>query len=126
MKIVLKAGRQSAAFSMIEVLMTSVILGIMSTSMYAGMSSGFTAVNLARENLRAAQILTEKMEEFRTYSWSEVTSGGTNIPATFLAYFFPTNMSGSTNIDAANSGIIYTGAVTIANSGLTETYNTDL
>ena len=57
------------AFSMIEILVAMVVLGIMFVSLYSGFSSGFAVVQLARENLRATQILQEKMETIRLYTW---------------------------------------------------------
>ena len=47
---------------MVEVLVAVSLVGIMFVSLYSGISSGFAVVQLARENLRATQILQEKME----------------------------------------------------------------
>lgn len=104
---------------MMEVMISMVVLGLVFTSLYAGISSGFAAVNLARENYRATQILTEKMEEFRTFSWSQLSP--TNIPMTFIAYFFPTNVS-----NATNSGVVYNGTITLSAPDFSETYTNNL
>ena len=95
------------------------MLGMMVVSLYGGISSGFATVKAAREGLRASQILSEKMEEFRTFAWAEITS--TNIPLTFNSYFYPTNL-----INTTNSGVMYSGNVTITNANVTEPYNSSL
>ncbi|MDA1277128.1 MAG: type II secretion system protein [Verrucomicrobia bacterium] len=112
-------SKESAAFTLVEVLISVALIGVVFTSFYAALSAGLVAVGEARENLRATQLLTEKMEEFRTFSWAELNGG--NIPATFTAYFYPTNASNPTE-----GGVIYTGVVTIASSGISESYSNDL
>lgn len=102
------------------------IVGLLVLSLFGGLSSGMNAIRAARENLRATQILEEKMEVFRAYSWDQITTNASTIPTSFLAYFYPTNVAGSTNVDLSKSGTIYTGAVTIASSALTESYSNDL
>lgn len=112
-------SRRCIAFTLVEVMISVGLIGIVFTSFYAALSSGLAAVGVARENLRATQILTEKMEEFRTFSWTELNGG--NIPTTFNAYFYPTNSNNS-----VGGGVIYTGVVTIAGSAISESYSNDL
>jgi len=50
------------AYSFIELLVAMAVLGVMFVSLYSGFSAGFAIIELARENLRATQILQEKME----------------------------------------------------------------
>jgi hypothetical protein len=105
---------------MIEVLLGLSVLSIMFVSLYGGFSGGFAVVQLARENLRGTQILQEKMETIRLYTWDQITTPGF-IPTNFVDYFYAT----STN--NANNGLSYTGSVTIAAAPLTsETYSNDL
>ncbi|MDX1952105.1 MAG: type II secretion system protein [Verrucomicrobiota bacterium] len=113
-----KNGRRfRQAFSMVEVLVAVGIIGIMFVSLYSGFSSGFAVVQLARENLRATQILQEKMETIRLYTWEQLNTPNF-IPTNFLEDFYAT-----TN---ANSGVVYTGSVTIAACPITEAYSNDL
>lgn len=105
-------------FSLVEALTAVSIIGVTFTSLYAGLASGFGVIQLARENLRATQILQEKFETIRLYTWEQINSNGF-IPTNFTARYYPT-----TNITAA--GLLYTGTVTIASSGLTENYSTNL
>ena len=106
--------RATAAFSIIEVLVAAVIVGIVFFALYSGVSSGFTVVELARENLRATQVVTDKMETIRLYNWSQINSNGF-IPSTFVAPFYATNSS-------TNTGLLYYGTITITNAPVTEAY----
>lgn len=97
-----------AAFSLVEVVVATAILGLMVAAFYGGVAGGFTIISVARENLRANQIVLEKMETLRLYTWDQVNSNGF-IPAAFTAPFYPatgTNQSG---------GITFYGTVTITN-----------
>jgi prepilin-type N-terminal cleavage/methylation domain-containing protein len=106
-----------SAFSLIEVMISVAIIGIMFVSLYGGIASGFAVINLARENLRATQIILEKMEAIRLYSWDQVNSNGF-IPSTFSASFFPavpkgTNSSDTNSVSSESGGTVYYGSVAI-------------
>jgi hypothetical protein len=118
------------AFSLIEVIFSMAMVSVLFVSLYGGIASGFGLVNLARENLRANQIIVEKMETIRLYSWDQINSNGF-IPATFTANFFPsviTNLvdSGSTvvtNLSTfADGGIKYYGTVAMADANVSSNY----
>ena len=96
------------------------LISVVAVSLYAAIAGGFATVQVARENLRATQVLTEKMETIRLYTWDQINSNGF-VPATFTVPFSPT-----TNDQGAVTGLLYTGLVTVANTGLTESYSTNL
>jgi len=102
-----------------EIMVAVAILGIVATSLYGGISSGFAAVKFNRESMRATEILIEKMEEFRTFNWDQLTNG--SVPTTFTTYFYPTNI-----INTTNSGALYSGTVSITNANVTESYNSSI
>jgi prepilin-type N-terminal cleavage/methylation domain-containing protein len=108
----------SAAFSMIELLVGMAILGVMFVSLYAGLSAGFAVVQLARENLRATQILQEKMETIRLYTWDQIIK--TNfIPLNFVEPFYATGTQNA-------GGLTFTGLVNITTAPITESYSNEL
>lgn len=110
------------AYSLVEVLVAMAITGIVFVSLYAGFSSGFAIIQLARENLRATQILVEKMETIRLYTWDQLNDPDF-IPPTFEAPYYPLG-GGSTN-----AGIIYSGRLTLTNasfSGTSPSYASNL
>lgn len=97
-----RSGR-AAAFTLVELMVAMVIIGLVVTALYAGIAWGFTTVRLAREDLRATQILVEKMETIRLYNWDQI-----NAPTFILKNF-------SVPYDtAAPSGLAYRGQLTIS------------
>ena len=109
--------RRCVAFSLMEIMVSVAVAGIMFVSLYAGFSTGFAVVQLARENLRAVQILQEKMETIRLYTWDQINTSGF-IPAAFTDVFYASTQSAS--------GLVYTGTVSVASAPLTESYSNDL
>lgn len=124
----------SRAFTLIEVVVATAIVGIFFVALYAGITQGFTIMANTRENVRATQILLDRMEELRLYSWDQIKSnGGTNsyVPATFTESFYPastnqsqsTFQSGSTN---SSGDFTFYGTIVITNAGLSASYNTNM
>lgn len=109
-----------SAFTLMEVAVTSAILGVIFVTFYAGIGSGFSMVALSRENLRANQILLDKMETVRLYSWSQINSNGF-IPPTFTAPFDAAARS-NTN----GSAVTYYGVLTFADAPIPANYSTNL
>ena len=110
------------------------LVSVLFITLYGGIASGFGLVNLARENLRANQILVEKMETIRLYSWDQINSNGF-IPATFTAPFFPsiiTNLVESNGVVTTNTttfqsgGITYFGKMAISNAPVASAYATNM
>ncbi len=99
--------RRRLAFALAEVLVSVALMAIVFVSLYAGMSSGFAVTKMARENLRATQIMLERLEGVRLYNWNQLCYSNM-IPATFSTYYYPalTNASGK--------GISYQGTISVA------------
>jgi len=121
-----RPGTANPGFALVEVMVAVAIFGVTFVSLYAGVTFGFNSVQLARENLRATQILLEKMEVIRLYSWDEITEAGF-IPATFQARYSPgatITAIGQGNKETVISaeGVTYYGTITISDSGLSENY----
>jgi prepilin-type N-terminal cleavage/methylation domain-containing protein len=109
------ALRRRGGFTLLEGLIGVSVMGILITALYTGMTSGFGVVRFARENLRATQVLQEKFESMRLYTWDQINN--TNfVPSSFSAPIYGN----------ANSTAVYNGTVTIARSGLAEAYADDL
>jgi len=108
---------RNAAYTLVEVVMAVFILAIMTISLYGGFSAGFAVVQLARENLRATQIILQKMETVRLYNWSQVLNTNNYLKPTFTNYYDPANKSGT----------LYRGFVTTTTPGLSGvTYSNDM
>ena len=97
------------------------VMGIMMVSLYAGFAFGFKQIRLARENVRATQVLEERMEVVRLLNWDQVINLPGYVPTNFTAPFYADN---PTNPPANN--FYYTGTVQVANAPLTESYSNNL
>jgi type II secretory pathway pseudopilin PulG len=106
--------------SLVEVMVAISVLGFMIVSLYAGFSSGFAVLRVARENLRATQILAERMEVIRLVKWDDVKQPGF-IPRTFTAPFYANDETNTTTGQFA-----YSGTVTLNDAPIGETYAQDL
>jgi type II secretory pathway pseudopilin PulG len=114
----LKPKLKQKAFSLVEAVVGMGLVGIVFVALYAGISFGFSIIQLMRENLRATQIIVEKMETIRLCSWDQITSG-TNLPPDFVDYYFPRGL-----LD--KRGITYYGTLTITNANTGATYDADM
>src|ERR1051326_7965370 len=108
--------RRRAAYSIAEVMVAVGVVGITFGAVLSGFSVAFSILQTARENLRATQVLQEKMETIRLYSWDQINTPGF-VPSTFTASSNPTNQS---------TGVIYTGSIQITNAPIAESYSTNL
>jgi prepilin-type N-terminal cleavage/methylation domain-containing protein len=107
------------AYSLVEVLVAVVVLGIMFVSLYSGFSAGFAVTQLARENLRATQILQEKMETIRLYTWDQINTPGF-MPTNFVENFYALGTNANANT------MNYTGTVRVASAPVTYSYSNEL
>ena len=113
----LVANCHLAAFTLIEASVASGLIGILLVSLYAGFSMGFGAVEIARENERATQILVQKMEGIRLCNWTQVNTAGF-IPTNFAEPFDPADIN--------RVGLVMNGSITIANTGTGTAYSNAL
>jgi prepilin-type N-terminal cleavage/methylation domain-containing protein len=92
-------------FSLVEVLIGSAIVGIFFLSFFAMTGTGFNMVKSSRENLRATQIILNRMEGVRLFNWDQL-SDTSKLPATFVENYDPTSTNG-------NFGTVYNGTMTV-------------
>jgi prepilin-type N-terminal cleavage/methylation domain-containing protein len=96
------------AYTLTEVMVAILVSAVMFVSVYLGISSSFSVIQRTRENLRASQILMQRMETVRLYTWDQLR----NVP---VAKPFQTNFSeaydplGGTN----GAGVVYFGTVAV-------------
>jgi prepilin-type N-terminal cleavage/methylation domain-containing protein len=110
-----------AAFTLVEVVMGVALMGILSVSLYAGLSLGFAQVSLAREEERATQILMEKMEVVRLLSWDQLLNLPGYVPDTFSEPFYSDNPTST-----PSGSLIYTGTVAVKDAPVLESYRSEL
>jgi hypothetical protein len=92
------------AFTLMEGLFGIAVMGIVFVALYTGMASGFQSLATSQENLRATQIMVDKFENLRLYTWDQITKSGF-IPDAFVARYAP---------NSKNPGLAYTGTINIS------------
>jgi len=105
------------AFTLVEAVFAIGALGMGFVGLYLGIGQCFLEEQVRREDLRAAQILQEKTETIRLYTWSQITNS-TFLPSTFCATFYPAGTSDQ-------QGTVYSGTVTVGDPPITEGYSND-
>lgn len=114
-----KGGAGRLGFTLVEVLVGIVLLATVFTVFYVGITAGFGLIQLARENLRATQILQEKTEAIRLVTWDQLNNQGF-IPTTFSDSFYPADTD-------SREGLIYKGTFRMSPAPITDaTYAPDV
>ena len=112
-----RANRHAAGFTLVEVMVATAITTITLLGLFGGISYGFSETQLAREDLRATQIIMEKMEGIRLYTFDQLVSSNM-FPTTFTAVYYPlANQTG---------GLKYYGNFTLSDPGTGAVYNDNL
>ncbi len=122
LKINRRPASFEAAFTLVEVLVSVAIVGFMAVSFYGGITSGYAVINVARENLRATQIMIERIEVMRLYTWDQVNSNGF-IPTNFSASFYPMVATNGQSAAVTNGGVIYYGSISFSNAPVSSNYS---
>ena len=109
--------RKRRAFTFVEVVTAMAIIGMLVLAVYGGIASGVSTMRLARENLRATQIMLEKMEALRLYKWDQLNTNF--MPMAFVVPYDVTSIG-------TNKGILYRGRITIEPADTGASYNDDM
>jgi len=107
------------AFTLVEVLVATAITTITLLGLFGGISYAFCETQLARENLRATQIMLERMEGIRLYTFDQLVSSNM-FSTTFSAAYYPL----ATTNEA--SGLTYYGNFSLSDPGTGAGYNSDM
>jgi type II secretory pathway pseudopilin PulG len=110
-----------AGFTLSEAITSFAIFGITFAALLTGLTWNVSTIKFARETVRATQIMEDKLDTIRLYSWDQITTPGF-VTNQFYVPFYPSNTLSGT----AALGITYTGLVTIGTSPLTEGYSTNI
>ena len=100
-----KQGRVNEGFSLADVIVAVFVLGTIGGAFCIALSSGFYVLQNTREDLRATQIMMQKIEAIRLCTWSELSN------FSFQESYDP--LSGTNQSAGAN----YFGNVAIAPAG---------
>jgi len=138
MRVTTNSGQGPAArrvgFTLVEVVVSMLVIGVLVVALYAGLAWCTASVRIARENLRATQVMVEKMEVVRLLTWDQINSNNI-LPATFTAPYASSIASAKNNTNNMGStvtnsgGFLYYGTITLTppvNTQLLATYTNDL
>lgn len=104
--------------TLVDVIMAIAIIGIMCAGLVGSLTYGFFVMGNARENQRATQVMLEKLESVRLYSWDQIHSNNF-VPPTFTDVYDPQAQSGQ-------QGITYYGTLTTNTVTLGNTINSNM
>ncbi|HEY1169816.1 MAG TPA: hypothetical protein VGH19_00475 [Verrucomicrobiae bacterium] len=124
---------RTGAFTIVEVLISMAVVALMFVSLYAGISQGLAVISSARENMRATQIMIEKIELLRLYSWDQITDTS-YVPKYFAERLMPANStnaaSSSTNEATltipAGAGTVFVGSIVFADAPVNSAYSANM
>jgi type II secretory pathway pseudopilin PulG len=103
------------AFTLVEVVIGAAIVAFTMVALYGAFSFGFSTIKLSQEELRADQILVQKLETLRVYDWTNIINN--YLPTNFTGYY------------STNGGITYDGSLSVTPfvpSAASETYTDSL
>lgn len=106
--------RQRTGFTIMEGMFAAVLVGVIFLALYGAITWGFLSLRSAREDLKATQIMVEKMEVVRLCSWDQILSNA--LPTQFTVAY-----SGNVTNKTAD-GPIYSGNIEIGKTGLGVNY----
>ena len=88
------------------------LLMLVVAGLFGAFSFGFSTIKVSQEDVRASQILLQKLETLRIYDWSKITNG-----------WFPTNFTVNFS---TNGGVTYDVAIAIDPVPMAESYSNTL
>jgi prepilin-type N-terminal cleavage/methylation domain-containing protein len=90
-----------SGFTLVEVLCAIAIAAFMVAVLFAAVDGGYGVLQETRDDMRATQILMEKTEAFRLFTWPQLS----NAPTTFVQYYYPNGITNS------SAGTTYCGII---------------
>jgi Tfp pilus assembly protein PilV len=111
-----RRNNSGSGFTLPEACVSVAVMSVFLTTFFTCLLMGNTLLRSSREQERATQVLVEKFEEIRLYTWAQINSNGF-IPTNFTAPFDPYN---------TNSALVYSGTLTISNAPVTTSYSNNL
>jgi type II secretory pathway pseudopilin PulG len=77
----------------VETIVAILIAGVMLPTLFTGLASAFSTVQATRENLRATQIIVQRMEAVRLASYKTLQDPGV-YPTNSTEYYCPSGQTG--------------------------------
>src|SRR2546425_9959614 len=84
-----------AAFTLLEGMVSLGVGGIALIALYAGFTYGYAPIDVTRQDLRATEIILQRLERTRLCSFNTITNSTINPPTTVEYYDPPDQTTGS-------------------------------
>ena len=94
-------NQRAAAFTLIEAAVATLLAAIAIPAFYGCLGTGFAMVTSTREDLRATQIILQRMEAIRLSGY-DVLTNSTSYPTSITDYYTPAGQANGT------AGTVYT------------------
>jgi prepilin-type N-terminal cleavage/methylation domain-containing protein len=118
---------RNQGYSLVEVMVAVLVLALIMLSVYGLLNSGFGTIAVTREEERATQIMSQKLEAIRLLTWPQLSNcpttfqetfnpqggGGTNGTAGITYYATLKTTDPATNLPSAYSGSVHLITVTV-------------
>jgi Tfp pilus assembly protein PilE len=116
------ASNCASGFTLVETVIAVLVATVMLTALYACFACGWSLIKITDQDLRATQIVLQRMERVRLCNFTQVKDTGLN-PSTSLEYYDPKDQPNG------GGGVAYT--VTYSNAtpaagSLPEAYRTNM
>jgi len=111
--------RWREGYTLVEVLCAIIIAAISASVLFVGFDNGFALLRITREDLRATQILMQKTEAFRLYTWQQLTNAQQTTGGIFQEYYFAQGPS-------TNKGTLYVGTLKLLDTPTFSSYSSGL
>ena len=89
------------AFTLLEAIIALTVGGIVILALYAGFIYGFSTMQVTREDLRATEIILQRLERIRLCAFDQITNSTIN-PTSSTEYYDPSDQS------SGGGGVAYT------------------
>ena len=109
-------AHRSAAFTLVEVMFASAIIGILVVALYAAIATATSWMRECQENEVATQIMSEKLDTLRLYNWDQITKSNGFLLTNFTVGIDP----------LTNSTEYYTGNLAWSQAPISEPYASSL
>ena len=119
--IAVTSPARNRGFSLVEAVVGMALLGLVCMALFSGLCNSTFSVHMTRENLRATQVMAEKLDTIRLYSWKQLTND-TYIREGFTAPLQPPDPLSPPRTNSA----LYHGSIYIEPAPITEVYGKDM
>jgi Tfp pilus assembly protein PilV len=119
-QIVRDCRNSQSAFALAEVMVAVLMISIVLVSVYTGIASGFGLVKLAREDLRATQIMLQRLETLRLFTWSQFKNPTYFSTNNYAAYYDPAGQAEGTG------GAVYTVSTSVTTNTPPANYSPEM